>query len=312
MLGLSGIFFAFLHVSSGALRGAGDTRTPMFIGFIANLVHIGLNYVLIFGKFGFPAMGILGAATGTLLSLMLAACIYFFLFFTNRVRIHLAWSDFRWNPDLARTIVHMAMPAALEQIVLQVGLLIYARFIVFFGTTALSGYQVGMQVLSLSFIPNTGFSIAAATLVGQNLGAGRKKEAKRIGWICAFWGVVSMCTIGILYLFMSEPLASIFVKDADVIYFGAAFIKVVAFCQVGMAIFFTLSGALRGAGDTRSPMLVTLLSMYGFRIPGVWVVTRLLGLGVEMAFNLLIIDYIIRVIAILFLFHRGRWLDKGI
>jgi putative MATE family efflux protein len=311
-LGLTGIFFALLAVPSGALRGSGDTRTPMFIGLIANVVHIGLNYVLIFGKFGFPEMGIMGAACGTLLSTILAAGIYAFLLFTSRVRISLTIRDFKWDPALARVIFRMAMPAALEQLVLQAGLLIYARFIVAFGTAALSGYQIGMQVLSLSFIPNTGFSVAASTLVGQNLGAGRKKEAKRVGWICAFWGVVSMCTMGVLYFFMSETLASFFVKDPNVIYYGAAFIKVVAFCQAGMAIFFTLSGALRGAGDTRSPLLVILLSMYGFRIPGAWIVTRVLGMGVEMAFNLLIIDYIIRVIAIVYLFHRGRWLDKSI
>jgi len=312
IIACAGIFFAIMFVSSGALRGAGDTRTPMYIGIATNLIHIGLNYILIFGKLGLPALGVKGAATGTLLSLLTAAVIYISLFLSGRLKLKLSRDDFRWNTQRAKTIIKMALPAALEQFVLHIGLLIYAKFIVAFGTVALSGYQVGMQVLALSFIPNGAFSISAATLVGQNLGAARKGEAKKAGWICVLWGVISMCVLGVVYLFFAHSLASIFVREPEVIRSAVSFIRVVAVCQAGMAVFFTMAGALRGAGDTRSPLIVTLLGMYGVRIPGAWFVTQVLGLGVGAAFSLLIFDYIVRVAAILFMYKRGRWLETEI
>jgi len=303
------IFLAVMAVISGALRGAGDTRTPMFIGLVTTIIHIGLNYLLIFGKFGLPALGVSGAAIGTLLSYLAAAIIGPALLFTNHLRIALTWKDFKWNSRRARQVIRIALPAAAEQFVLQIGLLAYARVIVAYGTIVLSGYQVGMQVLSLSFIPNGGFSMAAATLVGQNLGANRKDEAKKAGWLCAFWAVLAMFILGGVYLLASRQIASIFVKDPEVIKYAVSFIRVVAVSQVAIAINFTLSGSLRGAGDTRTPLLITFLGMYGFRIPAAYILSSILGMGVEIVFSLLIFDYIIRIIAVTIRYQRGRWLE---
>jgi len=312
IIAFSGIFFAIIATCSGALRGAGDTRTPMFVGFATNIIHIGLNYILIFGKFGFPALGVRGAAFGTMLALIAGTGIYFYLFFAGVLNLRLSMKHFRWDSRRAWVIIRLAIPASVEQFILEVGLLIYAKFIVVFGTAALSGYQVGMQVLSLSFIPNGAFSVAASTIVGQNLGAGRKSEAMRAGWICLGFGTLSMSVIGITALFNANLLASIFVKEPEVIRLGAAFIWIVAFSQPGMAIFFTLAGALRGAGDTRSPLFATLMGMYGIRIPGVWIATRLLNLGIEAAFSLLIFDYMARITATLIFYTRGKWMGKKV
>jgi putative MATE family efflux protein len=306
------IFLSVMSVSSGALRGAGDTRTPMYIGAVATIIHIAINYFLIFGKGGAPNLGIRGAAIGTLVSQLIAAIIYGYLLFSARLRISVALNDFKWDSKRAWQVVRLAVPASSEQVVLEVGLLIYARFIVAFGTIALSGYQVGMQVLSLSFIPNGGISMSAATLIGQNLGAGRKKDAKKAGWICVFWGVIAMCSLGVLYLIIPRQLASIFVNDPEVIELAASFIRVVGIAQAMMATYFTLSGALRGAGDTRTPLLVTFLGMYGFRIPAAWIATRYLGMGVQVAFSFLIFDYVVRLVVILIRYQRGKWLDTKV
>ena len=306
------VFFAVIAVSSGALRGAGDTRTPMIVGLIANVVHIILNYLLIFGKFGLPAMGSDGAAIGTTVSMMVAAGVYLWLHFKEYVVIKLKWSDFGWNTERARQLVKLGVPAATEQIVLQLGLLIYVKFIVGFGTIPFAGYQVGMRVLSLSFIPNMGFSTAAGALIGQNLGAKRKGEAKRAGWVCLWWAMLSMCSVGLGFLFFSRELAGIFVKDPEVIESAAEFIRIVAYCQPGMATYFTLAGALRGAGDTRSPLLIALLGMYCFRIPAAWILTSFFDASLFVIFVLLIGDYIIRIICILLRYARGKWLETKV
>jgi len=306
------IFLGIMAVISGALRGAGDMRTPMFIGLATTIIHVGLNYLLIFGKFGLPALGVKGAATGTLLSYLAAAIIGSALLFNNRLRLRLSWGDFQWSPHRAKQVIRIAVPAALEHFVLELGLLAYARVIVAFGTIVLSGYQVGMQVLSLSFIPNAGFGMAAATLVGQNLGANRKAVAKNVGWLCALWAVLIMCILGAAYLLISRQIASIFIKDPEVIKYAVSFIRVVAISQVAIAINFTLSGAFRGAGDTRTPLLITLLGMYGFRIPAAYILSNYLGLGVEVVFTLLIYDYLIRITVVIIRYKRGKWLETSL
>jgi putative MATE family efflux protein len=221
-------------------------------------------------------------------------------------------SDLKWDSKRAWKVIRLALPASSEQLALEMGLLFYARFIVSFGTIALSGYQVGMQILSLSFIPNGAFSQSAATLVGQNLGADRKKEAKKAGWLSVFWGVAAMLVLGVIYLIFPRQLAGIFVNDPEVIELAASFIRVVGIAQPMMATYFVLSGALRGAGDTRTPLLVTLLGMYGFRIPAAWIATAYLGMGVKTVFYFLIFDYAIRLVFILTRYQRGKWLNTSV
>ena len=312
ILSVGMIFFAAISVSSGALRGAGDTRTPMIVGLIANVVHIAINYLLIFGKFGLPAMGSNGAAIGTAVSMTVAAAVYMWLHFRGHVVVRLKWSDFGWDANRAKQLMRLGVPAAAEQIVLQLGLLIYVKFVVGYGTLALAGYQVGMRVLSLSFIPNMGFSMAAGTLIGQNLGANRRSEAKQAGWFCLGWAALFMCSIGLGFLLFSRQLAGIFVDDPEVIEHAALFIRIVAYCQPGMATYFTLSGALKGAGDTRSPLLITLLGMYCFRIPGAWILTEYFDVSLFAIFALLLGDYVIRIICILTRYGRGKWLDTKV
>jgi putative MATE family efflux protein len=309
ILSLGMVFFAIIAVSSGALRGAGDTRTPMVVGLVANIVHIALNYLLIFGKMGFPALGVDGAAIGTAVSMVVAALLYLYLHFRGSLVIPLKWRDFRLDMERAKQIVRLGMPASAEQVVLQLGLLIYVKFIVGYGTVAFAGYQVGMRVLSLSFIPNMGFSTAAAALIGQNLGAMRKREAKQSGWVCLWWAMLSMCLLGVVFLMFSRQLAAVFVEDPEAIEAGALFIRIVAYCQAGMATYFTLAGALRGAGDTRSPLLIALVGMYFFRIPAAWVLTTYFDVGLMVIFGLLLGDYLIRIVLILLRYNRGKWLD---
>ncbi|GAB4333673.1 MAG: MATE family efflux transporter [Candidatus Abyssubacteria bacterium] len=306
------VFFSVMAVGSGALRGAGDARTPMFVGLIVNAIHIALNYLLIFGKWGFPEMGTRGAAIGTAASYALAAAMYAALFLRNRLVIGITWEDLGWDSKRAWQVVRLGFPAAAEQFVVQFGLLMYVKFIVEFGTIALSGYQVGMRVLSLSFIPNFGFSTAASALIGQNLGAQRKREARQSGWICLWWAIVSMSSIGLIFLLFSRWLADVFVDDAEVIELAAIFIRTVGICQAGMAVHFTLAGALRGAGDTRWPLYSTLLGMYACRIPGTWLLTRFFGMGLIATWNMLFIDYIVRVIVILTRYWRGKWTETRI
>lgn len=312
ILSVGMVFFAVVAVASAALRGAGDTRTPMIVGLIANIVHIAINYLLIFGKWGFPKMGSDGAAIGTAASMIAAAAVYMWLHFRGHVVLKLKWSDFGWDSNRARQAIRLGLPAAAEQMVLQFGLLVYVKFVVGYGTLAFAGYQVGMRVLSLSFIPNMGFSMAAATLIGQNLGAGRRRKAKQTGWICLGWGALFMCSIGLGFLLFSRQLAGVFVDDPEVIEHAAMFIRVVAYCQPGMATYFTLSGALKGAGDTRSPLLITLLGMYCFRIPGAWILTEYFDVGLFAIFALLIGDYVIRIVCILTRYGRGKWLDTKV
>jgi Na+-driven multidrug efflux pump len=154
--------------------------------------------------------------------------------------------------------------------------------------------------------------MAAGALIGQNLGAGRESEAKQAGWSCLGWAMLSMCSIGLIFLLFSRLLADLFVDDIEVIEYGALFIRIVAYCQPGMATYFTLAGALRGAGDTRSPLLIALLGMYCFRIPAAWLLTEFFDVGLFTIFALLLGDYLIRIVTILLRYARGKWVETKI
>jgi putative MATE family efflux protein len=312
ILSVGMICFSVMSVGSAALRGAGDARTPMFVGLVINAVHIALNYALIFGKWGAPALSSNGAAIGTTVSYFLGSAVYLGLFFAGPVAIRVKREDFTWDSQRVAQVIRLGLPAAVEQFVVQFGLLVYVKFIVAFGTAALSGYQVGMRILSLSFIPNFGFQTAAAALIGQNLGADKKQEAKEAGWICLKWAIISMSLVGLLFILFSRQLAAIFVNDAEVIELGALFIRIVGYLQAGMAIHFTLAGALRGAGDTRWPLLSTLLGMYVCRIPATWVLTHFFGMGLLATWNLLFLDYLVRIVIIMTRYKRGGWMETRI
>ncbi|MBU7001339.1 MAG: MATE family efflux transporter [Theionarchaea archaeon] len=303
-----GIGFIFMCLASAqALRGAGDTKTPLVISSLINVTNVGLNYILIFGKLGCEPMGVRGAALGTTLAFILGASIYTILLKKRKLKLYVTFKGFSLDFSTLRKVLAVGTPAALEQLVIQIGFLVYMVIITSFGTVSIAAHQIGLRIQSLAFMPGMGFSIAATALVGQNLGAGNPGEAERSGWEACKLSMMLMGIVGIFVFVLARDIAVVFVREEAVIDRAVVFIRLLAFGMPGIATHFTIGGALRGAGDTKWPLYASTVGLYGFRIPLAMALGLSLGWGVIGAWVAMVVEYAARAFFVALRFRRGGW-----
>jgi len=298
---------AVLFVIGSALRAAGDTRTPLLIGFTVNVINIVGNYVLIFGKLGLPALGVRGSAAATALAFTTGAVLGLVLLVRGRLvlRVGRKWLGPRGR--IIRRVLAIGYPAAGEQILMQIGFFFYLVFAARYGTSAVAAYFIGVRILAMSFLPGYGFAAAAAALVGQNLGAHNLDLAERSGWESNRLAIYFMSACGLAILLAARPIAALFVDDAEVVADAVSFIRMLAVAQPLMAIDFTIGGALRGAGDTRFPLVAVFVGFYGCRLAFAYVAAMVLHVSLAWVWFALVGDYLARAGIKSWRFRSGRW-----
>ena len=304
-LSVFNIAFAINMVLSAALRAAGDTRTPLWIGILTNILNVLLLYVLVFGKFGIPAYGVPGAALANGISFLFAAGILLLLWYGGKLKVGVGGRG-SVSQRRVRQLVDIGYPAGLEQLVFQGGFIAFLWLVAFYGTAPFAAYGIGVQILSLSFVVGFGFSIAGATLVGQYLGAGDPDGATQQGWKATRYAIASMMALSFFIFLFAEPIARFLIDDDEVVRLTVIFIYILGVAQPLMAIEFSLGGCLRGAGDTRFPLITTMAGLIGVRV-GLAAVFALLGFSVVWIFAALIGDYIVKAIMLVMRFRSGRW-----
>jgi len=299
------VVFAVFFVISAGLRAAGDTRTPLWIGAGTNVVNVFLVYSLVYGEFGFPAMGVAGAALANGLAFSFGAIVTVCLWLGNRLILGVGPPVCLERSRVGR-LLRIGYPAGLEQGVWQGGFILFLWIVALYGTEPYAAYMLGVNILSFSFVVGFGFSIAASTLVGQHLGAGDPDAAARSGWRAMGMSVGVMLVFAAIILLAAEPLARFLIDDDEVVRLTVVFIYVLGSVQALMAIEFSLGGALRGAGDTRFPLITVLSGLFGARIllAGIFAWR---GLPVEWIFAALIADYIVKATMLTLRFRSGRW-----
>ena len=301
---------AFLFIclaAAQALRGAGDTRTPLVVSSIINGTNIGLNYIFIFGKLGLPAMGVRGAALGTALAYVSGAFVYLLLLWRRKLKLYISFRGFKPDLSVVKKILNIGMPAATEQMVIQLGFLVYTIIITSFGTESIAAHQIGMRIQSFSFMPGLGFAIAATALVGQNLGAKKPDEAERSGWESCKMAILLMIVAAVFIFIFARDIAGVFVTEEEVINKAVIFIRILAFGEPAIAIHFTIGGALRGAGDTKWPLYASTIGLYGFRIPLALSLGVVVGMGVVGAWIAMTVEYFVRCFFVSLRCKRGEW-----
>ena len=299
------VVFAFAFVLGAGLRGAGDMRTPLWLGVINNVVNIALLYLFVYGGLGAPKLGVAGAALAGGCAFAAGTAVAIWLWLRGELAVKPLWRG-ALERERVRTLVRVAFPAALEQLVFQGGFILFTYVLVGYGNHALAAYGVGVQILSLCFVVGFGFSIAASTLVGQHLGAGEPAQAAASGWRAMRYAVLSMSVLSILIVAFARPIARLMIDDPEVVRLTVTFIYLLGVVQPLMAIDFALSGALRGAGDTRFPLLTTCSSLVGGRLLLAFVFSRS-GLRVEWVYGAPIADYIIKGVLLVGRFRSLRW-----
>jgi putative MATE family efflux protein len=310
---LSTLLFAVSITLESGFRAARDTRTPLRIAVAVTLVKTVLNALLIFGLAGFPAWGLVGAGLATLAAQ--AAAIALLVAASRRRPVHAALAlglrDVRRTRADLGQVARLATPAILERVVLNLALMDYFAMLGHYGPSALAAYTVGVRMMSFSWIPGIGFSAAAATLVGHALGAADPRAATRAGWRAVRFSLLVSLVLGVVFALARVPIARLFTDDPGVLEALGPFMLTLALSQPLLGMHFTLSGALRGAGDTVTPLLAAAIGNWAFRVPLAWAFTRL-DLPVLWMWLALVFDHVARAAWVGWAFARGRWRERAL
>ena len=290
-----------------ALRAVGDVKTPLVIGLIMNIFAIFFIFVFVNGWMGFPEYGVRGAALGNGLSFVIGALLLIVFWRTNQLPVKYS-SILHLDLMRVKEIFKVGLPAALEQVIFQAGITAFLILVALYGTEAYAAYGIGVQILSFAFVIGFGFSIAGATLVGQHLGAGNPNQARRAGWGAMRLSIVSMTFFGILIAFFAEPLSRYMIDNDEVVRLSVVFIWLLGSMQPLMAIEFSLGGALRGAGDTKTPLVITLTCLLFIRV-SLALIFYMLDASIEVIFSTLVADYVVKGFLYVARFKSNKWMN---
>ena len=308
----------FAGMAMGALiRGAGNTRTPMIAGLLSNGLNVILNFLLIYAPrtvnvlglsfFVWGAgMGVRGAAAASALATGISGLFLILSLAGKKSVLPMHWRV-KWDGEMARRILRIAYPAALERAAINLGQMVFARMVSSEGVAVFAAHNQSIQVESVGYMPAYGFSVAATTLVGQSLGAGKPGEARENGNRAILLCIVLLVCVGVLMYIFAPFLISLLTPDSEVRRIGTMLIRICAFEQPFNAISIVTSGALRGAGDTKVPFVYALITMWGVRILFAWFTGVVLGLGVVGFWWSMVADLGVRSLLLYRRFRRGEW-----
>jgi putative MATE family efflux protein len=304
-------FLALLYAANAAQQGAGDTRVPMVIGVIINIVNVVVAYMLINGAWFAPRLEVWGSGIG-FAAADVTGCLLVFLVLIYGKRV-LSWSPremFDFDMGDAKRVVNVGGPAGLEQMQFNLAFMIYTRIIASLGTAALAAHGVTLGIQSLTF--NIGFAlgVASTAMVGQSLGAGRPDLAQSATYLTMRASLVFMGILAVIMMIFGTQITSLFVGGEDaarVTHIGGQLLFIFAFAMPGMAISLALGGGLRGAGDTRAVLYIMAGSTWIVRLVPAYLLAITFGLGVPGAWIAAVMDISARAGLMAIRFRRGKW-----
>lgn len=310
-----GMVFLFAYfVFQSLMRGVGDVRTPFLLVLGTVILNSALDPFLILGWGPFPAMGVGGAALATIISQGIAAIVGLGLLASGRYEIHLRWREhLHLDVPLVRRMFALGLPASVEQSTRAVGLVAMTFLVASFDTTTVAAYGIGGRVLSFVIIPALGLAMATTTLVGQNVGAGKVERAERIAILSGQIGFVALTLVGGLFFWWAEPTARLFIpNDPDVIAVTVEFLRVIAFSFGFVGLQQVISGAFRGAGDTKTAMILAIILLWVLQFPIAYGLSKLTELGPWGLWWSFPISNVIAAVIAWFWFARGTWKTKQV
>ena len=311
MLGGCGVVI-FLFLINSIFRGAGNAAIAMRVLWLANSLNIVLGPCLIFGLGPFPALGVTGAAVATTCGRGIGAAYALSHLLRPGSRIHVTARHMA--PDLAamKRMLRLCASSMLQLFVGMASWIGLTRIVAGFGSEAVAGHTIGIRVIIFALLPSMGMGNAAATLVGQSLGAGKPDRAEQAVWRAGFYNFIFLGSAGLLFAAIPETIAGLFTQDATVLGYASASLRTIAFGFPFYAYGMVISQAFNGAGDTRTPTLLNLFCFWLFELPLAWFLAYKWGMGPRGVFWAAMIAFSVFAVAAAVVFRQGRWKTKTV
>ncbi|WP_266076942.1 MATE family efflux transporter [Haladaptatus caseinilyticus] len=330
-----GVFFMFgFFIFQALLRGWGDTKTPMYLmafGVVINVVldpffilgfqgnplfgYLGMRGLetALFDATGFTGFGVQGAAFATVLSRGVGAVVGFALLFSGRVGIHLSLDDLRLRTESVRKIVEIGGPTSIEQSTRALGITAMTALVALAGSDAVAAFGIGNRLTSLVFLPALGLAQGTETVVGQNLGAEKIERAKRAVYLATGIITAVLAVIGTIAYVFAEPITSVFITGEGsrrVVEIGGDYLRIVGPTFFGIGVFRIVSGGFRGSGSTRVAMILSILSLWVFRLPPAYAFVEWYDRGAMGIWYGIALSNVLTAVVAVAWFLRGTWTDS--
>jgi putative MATE family efflux protein len=303
VMGGASVFQTVWFISLSAVRAAGDSRTPMWLAILSVILTIPLAFFFI----DVVRVGPIGAAYAIVTDSAVICVLSLGLLWRGSADLSIRGGSWRLDLGLIRSLFAVSVPSAAESAMFSIGILALSGFAFRLGTNSSAAHQIVNQVESFSFLPCIGFSGAASALVGQALGMGDPRRATRSGWAAVRMAILWSTLAGIAFMVLPHALLGIFTNDEHVVEAGVGALAIVGIAQPAQAVIFALGGALRGAGDTRFPLVATIVNWFVVRLPLSYVLAFPLGLGLAGVWAGIAADYFVRAALLAWRFNSGAW-----
>jgi len=311
MLG-SSLFIILLFVNNGVFRGAGDAAIAMRVLWLSNIINLILDPCFIFGLGPFPKLGVTGAAVSTTVGRSIGVVFQMWVLFSGNGRIKLEAAKFRVHWDVLKRLLRVAINGMFQYGVGQTSWMILVRIVSTFGSVAVAGYTIAIRIIVFVILPSWGLSSAAATLVGQNLGANKPDRAEQSVWLTGRYNMMFLGAVAVVFIIFPEPIIRLFTSDAAVIPYGVACLRIVSYGNLAYAYGMVMVQSFNGAGDTFTPTTVNIFGYWLFQIPVAYLLSFQTSLGPKGVFAAIpIAETAIAIVGVI-LFRRGRWKSKKI
>ena len=308
--GSSTIFLIFLN--NAIFRGAGDAAIAMRSLWFANLINMVLDPCLIFGWGPFPEMGLAGAAVATTIGRGAGVAFQLWALASGQRRVQIGRRHLRWEPEILRRLMSIAWNGMLQFFVGTASWLGIMRIVALFGDVTLAGYTIALRLIHFAILPSWGMSNAAATMVGQNLGAGKPDRAERAVWISGRYNLYVLATLAVVFWIFARPLSGIFTEVPGALDASVATLRIssLAYCFAAYSMVF--SQAFNGAGDTKTPTKINLAVMWCWQLPLAYVLSQTLGWGLKGVLTSVAISMATWAVVGGVVFKRGSWKSRKV
>ncbi len=297
----------FLFLLNAAFRGAGDAPVALRALMLANGINIVLDPCLIFGLGPFPELGVTGAGIATTIGRSIGVAYLGYYLFTDYGRLRLKRQHMRLAPKLIRRLLYISIGGIGQFLIATSSWIAIMRIVALYGSAPIAAYTIALRMIEFAILPAWGLGNAAATLVGQNLGAGKPDRAARTTWQAARYNVAFMTILGILLLILAPTIVGWFSSEPEILRYGTSCLRIMGIGYPAYAAGMILIQALNGAGDTRSPSFMNLVCFWIVQIPLAYWLAVSIGLGPDGVFTAIVLSETLLTVIAVFVFRSGHW-----